>query len=302
MVAVKVHPGMVRGPADGARRFTPVNYQFDTRATILGMEIKDDWAPDIKLQWRQNQAAVRELLVHQFGATDYEQKIENFMALGSAPWSVVALHNVYLAQVRAAFVGMSYYPALLGACGLGERILNQLVLTLRSDYADHPATELVADKQSFDNWSVCIRTLRGWDVFTDEVGRDFTTLMKRRHGAVHYRSQLDSGDARESALEAVLLLSKLIEAVFAPLGLRPYFFSGPIGRSYVRLDSESEPFVKRFILPASVLVSPVYRFVPGPAGGLDVYDDPDYGAGEPPLTDEQFAQPQRAAQQVEYPF
>lgn len=103
---------------------------------------------------------------------------------------------------------------------------------------------------------MCIKALQVWGVFADEIARDFTTLMKRRHGAVHYRSELDSGDAREAALEAVLLLGELIEAVFAPIGQRPYYFSGSIGLSYVHLDSESEPIVKRFILPACVLVSP----------------------------------------------
>jgi hypothetical protein len=190
---------------------------------------------------------------------------------------------------------------MLGACGLGERILNQLVLTLRNDYTDHDATKKVVDKQSFDNWTVCIEALRGWGVFTEDIARDFTTLMKRRHDAVHYRSALDSGDAREVAHEAVLLLSNLIEAVFAPIGQRPHYFSGPIGRSYVRLDSEGEPFVKRFILRACVLVSPIFRFVPA-AGSLDIYDDPDYGVNEPPLTDEQFAEPERATPQVKYPF
>lgn len=301
MIATTVEPGCERGPGDGSRRFTPVNYHFDTRALLLAQAIEDDWEPEIKEQRRQNQVSVREVLIHQFGTESYEEKIQNFTDLGAAPWSVVALHNVYLAQARAAFVGMDYYPALLGACGLGERILNQLVLTLRNDYADHDATKQVVDKQSFDNWKVCIKALQGWGVFTDEIARDFTTLMKRRHGAVHYRSDLDSGDAREAALEAVLLLGKLIEAVFAPIGQRPYYFSGPIGRSYVHLDSESEPFVKRFILPACVLVSPIFRFVPA-AGGFDVYDDPDYGFGEPPLTDEQFAEPERATPQVRYPF
>lgn len=241
------------------------------------------------------------VLIHQFGADSYEQKIQNFIDLGSEPWSVVALHNVYLAQVRAAFLGMSYYSALLGACGLGERILNQLVLTLRSDYADHDATKQVADKQSFDNWTVCIKALQGWSVFTDEIAADFTTLMRRRHGAVHYRSELDSGDARCAALEAVRLLGQLIEAVFAPIGQRRYYFSGPIGRSYVRLGSEAEPFVKRFVLPTCVLVSPTFRFVPA-AGRFDVYDDPNYGVGEPPLSDEQFADPGQATPQVQYPF
>lgn len=45
--------------------------------------------------------------IHQFGAESYEQKIQNFEDLGAAPWSVVALHNIYLAQVRAAFGGMN---------------------------------------------------------------------------------------------------------------------------------------------------------------------------------------------------
>lgn len=286
MVAVKVEPGPGRQPSDGSRRFTPVDYHFDTRAVLLSRSIQEDWEPQIREQWKQNQASIREGLIHQFGAENFEQKIQNFTDLGPAPWSVVALHNVYLTQVRAAFVGTNYYPALLGACGLGERILNQLVLTLRGDYPDHPATEQVVGKQSFDNWRVCIKTLQEWGVFSGEVARDFTRLMKRRHAAVHYRSQLDSGDAREAALEAVALLGGLIEAVFTPIGERPYYFSGPIGRSYVRLDSESDPFVRRFILPACVLVTPIYRFVPA-AGGLDIYDDPDFGVGEPPLTDEQ---------------
>ncbi|MDP9220226.1 MAG: hypothetical protein M3P23_06770 [Actinomycetota bacterium] len=301
MVATKVDPGRERGPQDGARRFTPVNYHFDTRANLLATEIEDDWEPEIQGQWRQNQASVRELLMHQFGVEDYEEKIQNFTDLGAAPWSVVALHNVYLGQVRGAFVGMSYYPALLGACGLGERILNQLVLTLREDYAEHDATKLVADKQSFDNWKMCIKALQAWGVFGDETAHDFTALMRRRHGAVHYRSELDSGDARKAALEAVLLLCKVIEAVFTPIGQRPHYFTGPIGRSYVHFDSENDPFINRFILPACVLVSPIFRFVPT-AGGFDVYDDPDFGLGEPPLTDEEFAEPERASPQVGFPF
>lgn len=300
-MATKVGPGRQRGPRDGSRRFTPVAYRFDTRANMLATSIEEDWERGISEQWRRNQSSIREVLIHQFGADHYEQKIQNFTDLGSAPWSVVALHNVYLAQVRAAFVGMNYYAALLGACGLGERILNQLVLTLRDDYVEHEATSNVAEKQSFDNWHICIKALLAWGVFSNETARNFTILMRRRHGAVHYRSELDSVDARTAALEVVVLLSRLIEIVFAPIGQRPCYFSGPIGRSYVRLDWEDEPFVKRFILPACVLVSPIYRFVLS-ADEFDVYDDSDYGADQAPLTDEEFADPERASPQVTYPF
>lgn len=301
MAAVNVEPGRSRREGDDARRFTPVNFQFDTRANVLATEIEETWAPETQQQWRQNQASVREAVLHEFGVRNGEQKIRNFVDIGAAPWSVVALHNIYLAHVRAAFVAASYYPALLGACGLGERILNQLVLTLRVDHAEHEATKRVASKESFDNWKICIDTLNAWGVSTDETAARFTALMRRRHAAVHYRSELDSGDARDTALQAVMLIGELIEAIFTPLGERPHYFSGPIGRSYVRRGSEDDPFVKHFILPACVLVSPKYRFVTTGAG-LDVYDDPDCGVDEPPLTDEQFADPSRAFPQVEYPL
>ncbi|NEA30208.1 hypothetical protein [Streptomyces sp. SID13031] len=118
------------------------------RALTCFRKVKEEWEPEIQEQQRQNQALVRQGLIYEFGTENYELKIQNFAVLGAAPWSVVALHNIYLAQARAAFVGMNYYPALLGACGLGERILNQLVLTLREDYAGHDATKRVVNKQS----------------------------------------------------------------------------------------------------------------------------------------------------------
>ncbi|RHW22782.1 hypothetical protein D0Z08_31230 [Nocardioides immobilis] len=297
-------PGAQRTDKDGSRRFTPVNYSFDTRAHILDTVVEDDWEPAIREQWLGNIASVREHLIHQFGAEDHEQKIQNFTDLGTEPWSLVALHNVYLRQIRYAFVGMNYYPALLGACGLGERILNQLVLTLRADYANHEATKHVATQQSIDKWDKCIRALTEWGLFTADVASDYRKLMKLRHGAVHYRSELDSGDAREPALAAVLLLGKIIQEVFTPIGNRPFYFAGPIGRAYVQLEAESEPFVKHFVLPACALVSPIYRFHANSAtpGGFDVYDDEDYGATDPALSDAEFADPSRASPQVPMPF
>jgi hypothetical protein len=301
MTAIKVDVGRPRSPNDGSRRFLPDAVSFDARPTLLATVIEDDWEPHIKAQWATNQANVREWLIHEFGAASYEQKIQNFIELGTAPWSVVALHNVYLKQVRDAFVAMHYYPALLGACGLGERILNQLVLTLRDDYKENPATRHVANKKALDDWKRCVRTLQAWGVFDDETARDYLSLMAMRHAAVHYRSELDSGDAREAALEAVTQLCRLVERIFLPMGNSPHYFSGPIGRSYVRLEAEAKPFVRHFILPACVLVSPVFRFVSNGAT-LDVYDDPDYGVGQPDLSDAEFADPARATPQVPYPF
>ena len=266
--------------------------------------IEDDWEEDIKEQWRINQQRVREGLIHTFGAHNHVGKIQNLVDLGAAPWSVVALHNTYLDEVRAAFVEGCYCPALLGACGLGERILNQLVLRLRDEYADHEATRFVATRQSIDKWDRCIRALTGWGVFDDGVAREYRELMRQRHAAVHYRSELDDGRARGPVLAAVCRISELVERVFSPIADTRYYFTGPIGRSYIRLETEKLPFVKHFILPACALVSPRYRFHANPTtdGGFDIYDDPNYGVDYAPLSDDEFADPERATPQVPYPF
>jgi len=211
---------------------------------------------------------------------------------------------VHLKQVRDAFVSKDYYPALVGASSLGERILNHLALALRDDYSGHEATRHVAKQASIDDWKKCVKVLSGWGVFDGETGRDYLALMRMRHGATHYRSELDSGDAREAALEAVKLLCSLVERVFNSIGAGGHYFTGPIGRAYVRLDSESDPFVRKFILPARALVSPRFSFLPntGAPGGFDAYDDPELGTGETPLTDSEFAEPARATPQVAYPF
>jgi hypothetical protein len=202
--------------------------------------------------------------------------------------------------VRETFTFGAYYPALVAAGALGERILNHLVLSLRGDFADHPATEAVADKKTLDHWDGCVRALEAWDVADGDIRANFKALKKARNSAVHYNAVLDNGDAREAALHAIRLLADIVEKLFNPHGTGEKYITGPIGRSYVRLEAESDPFIRRFILPASALVSPRYRFVSA-ARGFDIYDDPGYGVDQPPLTDEEFADP-GAKPQVEYPF
>lgn len=301
---VKVELGQARGSDDGWKRYTPIAHSFDTRANALGTEIQADWEPRIQDQWRAAHAGIRESIVHQYGAADFEEKIQSFADLGAAPWSVHGLHDLHLKQVRDAFVLGAYYPALVGASSLGERILNHLVLALRDEYTEHDATRYVANKESIDDWNKCIKALIGWGVFDEDVGRDYLTLMRMRHGAVHYRSELDSVDGSEAALEAVKLVCSLVERIFNSLGSGGHYFVGPIGRAYVRLSSENDPFVRQFILPACALVSPRFRFVHNSIspGGFDVYDDPEIGRDEQPLTDDEFADPAAAAPQVGPPF
>ncbi|MCA4726891.1 hypothetical protein [Mycolicibacterium fortuitum] len=289
--------GRSRTDADGCRRYMPLRYTFDTRNAMIDHEenFGATWEPEIRAQWRHNLRQITVGLVAEFGIADFDTKFEDYRAVGIAPMSVVALHNVFLAQIRSAFVAHAYYPALVGASALGERILNQLVIVLRGDYLDHPATTPeIASWKSFAKWSQCTDALAGWGVLSPDEVDDFTRLGKLRHRAVHYNAGLDNTDAREIALDAVHLLQDIIGKLFAPFGGPPRFIEGTTGQTFITLDAESQPLVRRFYLPACVLVSPRYQMRPkrdeDGRPWFDVYDDGDYQVRYPTLTDAEYAE------------
>jgi hypothetical protein len=76
--------------------------------------------------------------------------------------TVLAYHNQFFDQARRSFVIGAYYPALVSACALGERILNHLILDLRGFYKNKPEYRQVYRKESFDNWQIPVDTLEAW--------------------------------------------------------------------------------------------------------------------------------------------
>lgn len=290
MRIVPVELGAARTTADGCRRYRPVAMTFDTREVMLSTTIEDGWEPRVKELWRENKRVVREGLLHDYGVANGGRKIEDFIALGPAPWSVTAMHNEVMRAVRDAFVAGAYYPALLGAAGLGERILNQLVLELRDDYQDHPQTRRVAKKSSIDDWTASIEALRGWGVLAPTAVSKYKRLHRLRIAAVHYVTPTLDQTARAEALEAIRLLQEIVQEVFSP-HTGEHYIEGTAGVFFVRLEAKSLPFVRRFLVPASTLVSPHHEldFQSRPPR---VLDDANYATdqGIDSLTDEEFAQ------------
>lgn len=281
----QVGRGRARETNDECRRYRVVDMTFDTRSHWLTEAISEDWDPVVQQQHREGARRVREGLLQGYGVAGYQVKIQNFIDLGAEPFSVIAAHNFLLHQVRGAFVLGAYYPALLGAGGLGERILNELILRLRDDYADQPSTKRVSGK-SFNNWQVATKVLESWGVFDSELTRDYLRLARLRHDAVHYQPGSSSEDWRDGALAAIRLLQSIIERRFAAVGGPPTYLGTP-GEIVLARESESEPFVKHFIIPSCALVSPRHRLDAEPMGGWVVLDDVEYPAGS--LTDEQWA-------------
>jgi hypothetical protein len=280
-----VPSGEARGPNDGNKRYRPMIMDFDARANVLSTEVQDDWDPTVREQWRQNIENLHRELAAEFGQREFASKLRNFKDLGAKPFSVLAYHNNFLDQARSAFVMSAYYPALVGACTLGERILNQLVIRLREDFKSSPYYKHIYRKSSFDNWQKMIDALADWEVLLPEAVDDFTKLNAKRNESVHFRHDLDR-EARVPALEAIQLLEAIIHRQFSALGGNPWFISGTSGASFLRREVETMPFIRLAFIPNSFLVSNRHQ-MHFTTDGLLVTDEV-YESVED-LTDEQFA-------------
>ena len=190
-------------------------------------------------------------------------------------------------SVRTAFVAGAYYAALVGATSLGERILNQITLELRGDFAPMPATTRVARKKSFDDWKLMIRILIEWGVLPPDAAERFRRLHRLRNDAVHYNVPALDRASRDEALGAVRLNQEIIAQLFHPD--KSQLIPSTPGVSFLRLDVESLPFVRRFFIPACALVSPVHEW--GGENRVSILDDLDYKdpEGVTALNDKQFA-------------
>ncbi|MCG7377351.1 hypothetical protein MH215_10120 [Paenibacillus sp. ACRSA] len=268
------------------RRYRVMTNDFDTRANLLNMKIEDEWAPHIREMWNANKSMIKKQLITTYGPVDFETKYQNFLDLSYKPFSVIAYHNEFFQQVRDSFVIGSYYPALTGACSLGERILNQLLITLRSYYANTPEYRKVYNKNSFDNWDLAINTLTSWEVLLPEVTELFLKLKPIRNRSIHFTPDTLLY-TREHALEAIQYLSLIIETQFGSAPHKqPWYISGIAGGvTFIKKDAEEIPFVKEILIPNSEYVGYKHKLLPSGKEFI-VQDDFDYEIED--LSDEEF--------------
>lgn len=262
-----------------------INGTFDTRSHLIVDEISPDWEPGIRAQHWANRLRVLDWVKYEFGEENLGEKVAEFGALGPEPFSVLAYHNVFFRQVRRAFVIGSHYPALVGCCALGERILNHLIHEFRDDFKATPQYKLVYDKESFDDWNRAIDVLEAWELLLPDVVADYRELRTKRNDAIHFRPET-STRAREMALEAIRLLARIIEGQFGSLGAKPWYFQIP-GETYIKKDAEGWPFVHKILVPAGLHVGPKYTLAyDQQSGAWSIEEVGD--AGPDDGTDEEF--------------
>ena len=267
------------------KRYRVLTYRFDARANVLKQEIQDDWEERVIAQWQDNKRQIKAGLIGQYGAFESPRKIENFIELGWLPISVIAFHNNFLQQIRDAYIVGAYYPSLTGACALGERILNQLIIHLRDDFKGTKEYKNVYRKDSFDNWDVAINTLESWSVLLPEVVADFRELKETRNRVIHFNPETDRNE-KQLATVAVKRLTKIVEGQFSGFGTQPWFIPNIAGAAYIKKQFEEQPFVKRILLPSCERVGPYHRLQLSDQGWV-VQDDYPYENKE--ISDEEFA-------------
>ncbi len=269
------------------KRYRLVKFEFDTRCTILTQQLPVDADENVKRMHTENVVKLREELQNEYGSTAVEIKIRNFSDVGPKPFSLVAFHNRFLEQIRRAFVIRGYYPALTAACALGERILNHLMRTLRDDFRTTPEYKHVYNKDSFQDWNRAIDILESWGVLLPEVVKDFRDLCEVRNQVIHFDPETE-GNERSLALEAIQLLSRIIaiQFGFGAYGTRPWLIPGVRGEFYVKKEAETDPFVRKIVLPSCKLVGPFNSVIGFGPSGMMLEDDHEYEERE--VTDEEF--------------
>ncbi len=261
-------------------------FDFDTRANILEIQIKDEWDSDIKKQHQESKKIVLNGLVNEFGALQQNKKVENFIALDSKPFSILAFHNKFLDQIRNSFIIGSYYPALTGVCALGERILNYLLITLRDDFKGTPEYKIIYQKESFDNWDIPIKTLESWDILLPSVVKNFNDLKEMRNKAIHFRPETDQ-NTKKLAFTAIKFMNEIIRNQFSSWGNQPWFITKLPGELYIKKAWETKPFIKKIYLPSCALLGYKNRIL-SILPKVVINDEVDYPDTE--ISDEKFCE------------
>lgn len=259
---------------------------FDTRAHLLS-DVKDTWDEKVKKQHQDNKERLLASIMDEFGSFEFDKKIKNFKDMGSAPFSLVSFHNRFFTEIRNSFVVGSYYPALTGACALGERMLNHMILILRDDFKHTPEYKSVYRQDSFDNWKFAIDTLAVWGVIKGEAVTTFEQLKELRNRSIHFNHETYNS-TRTDSLQAIKLLSEIISLRFGFFRKEhEWAIKGTRGAQFISKEHESDPFIRRFYIPKCPLVGPYYavKFVEMGILFLDRESCPDKE-----ISDDEFAE------------
>ena len=198
---------------------------------------------------------LKQELIEKYGSYDKDNKIKRFLEV-QPPNICVSLEYHYLMyEVIDAYVCGTYYPALTGACCIGETIFNSLILALREYFMDTSSYKKIYRKESFQNWEEAIDVLSSWGILDSKLQQEYVQLADVRRKAIHLRSV---EDFHKQSLRAVNTILMIVDNLFG-LGSGVFFWCP--GELYVKKDKETLPLVREFIIPKCFLLGYKHRVI-----------------------------------------
>ncbi len=240
------------------KRYRWTSFFVDTRRNIVRL-------PGIPVSARQE---IMEHLRSKYGDLEFQAKLDRWLEVEPPAICVPFEYLEFLQQIESCYVLGAFYPALTGACCLGERILNSLIMGLKKYHKRSPYYKDIARKESIDDWKKLIAILHDWGVINKAQARMLGHLKDLRHQAVHYRSV---GHPQGSASKSISILYSFITSLF---GEGNQCFFQVVGEFYVKKEYESDPFTKQFIIPHCQLLGVHHKNVTSDDGWIILDCDP----------------------------
>lgn len=188
-----------------------------------------------------------------YGVSDFDKKFDRWLSIPKPVLSVVSEHTNLLQDIEESYIVGSLYSALTGACCLGERIFNQIILRVRDSYRSDSGYKHIYRKESFDDWEMAIKFLFRWKILGRETKNKYLRLAKLRMDSVHFQNK--EQDLSAMAKEAICLINEIVSDLFELKKEKAFiiWFEVP-GELYLRKEAEKLPFIKAFYIPCAPLV------------------------------------------------
>jgi hypothetical protein len=243
-------------------------FALDTRVSIFSVPAAE-----------QQQAFLGNSLREQWGAQDFDQKLERFKSLNLSYLGIPEEYYELLSEIVDSYCCGYFYPSMTSAGALGERILNRLLLKTRAHFKGTQEYKTIYRKQSFDNWEKPISVLKAWGIISVAVAVAFDRLKVYRNDSIHYK---DGYLFEANAHAAVRELATIIDLQFNYVTRKDLFWIFDVpGEIWLKSNQVANPFVKEFVLPHCI--------------SLTAYDEvsssgirPGKNAPLAPLSDENF--------------
>lgn len=245
-----------------------MGFVLDTRVNIFKLPTPKS----LQLQFKNQ-------LKSELGAHDIYVKIERLIKLDLSFIGIPEEYYNLLWTVTSIYCNGYFYLAMSSAGSLVERILNRLILKTRGYFTTTEHFKRIGRKKSFDQWDKVIEILEDWQIITKEVSELFTKLKKYRNDSIHYNGDYDFELYSHEALKT---LSEIINKQFNYHNRTDLFlvYNSP-GEIWVRSEKIIDPFVREFVLPYCLQLTPFCEPFANP---------PIQGRNTPlkPITDEEF--------------